>query len=318
MDTPSLLPRLALALLAALPRPGAAQAAGETPEPRPLVVATNTILADMAAEVAGPDAEVHCLVPRGVDLHGYEPRPSDVAQLARASLVVANGAGFEPWIERLVANSGFSGTIVHASRGCPLLEWGGEAHAHGHDESCGASGHGTVDPHAWQDLANGIRYVEAIRAGLAAADPARAAAYAERARAYTERLGALDAAIRARFEAIPPERRRILTSHEALAYFGRAYGLEIVPLRGLDLMREPDARRLAALVDELRARRIRAIFVEAVSNPKMLEQLARDTGTALGGELFTDSVGAPGTPAATYLGMLRENADRIARALAAE
>jgi zinc/manganese transport system substrate-binding protein len=288
---------------------------------RPLVVASNTILADMTARVAGDAAEIRCLVPQGVDLHGFEPRPSDVAALSRAALVVANGADFEPWLDKLVESSGYRGPVVHAASDCPLIERGadpGPEHGHGHpiDREHEHDHGGVLDPHAWQDVTNGIRYVTAICDALVAVDPKGEAGYRERARAYTAELESLDRHIRELFAGIAPDDRSIVTSHDSLGYFGRAYGLRIVPLRGLDSRQEPDARAIAALVDELRAQKVRAIFVEAVSNPKMLQQLARDTGVSLGGELYTDSVGPAGSPAATYAGMMRENARRIAAALA--
>ncbi len=282
---------------------------------RPVVVTTNTILADITREVAGDGVEVRCLVAAGTDLHGFEPKAGDVAALATAGLVVVNGAGFEPWLPKLLAGAGFAGTVVEAVRDVPLLERG---HDHGHeDHDHHAHDHGgaSQDPHAWQDPANGVRYALNIRDALAALDPAGAERYQRRARLYVAQLEALDAWARRIFAALPRADRAIVTSHDALAYFGAAYELEILPVRGLDTRREPDARQIAALVDTLRAGRARALFVESVSNPQTLQRLARDSGVSLGGELHTDSLGAPGTAADSYLGLLRENTLAIAEAL---
>lgn len=299
---------LIVSLLAAARLPGSDRA-------RPVVLTTNTILADMTREIAGDTAEVQCLVPTGVDLHGFDPTPRDIAPILEADLVVANGAGFEPWLDRFLAASGYSGPVAKAAERCPLLDAAGHVHEHddhGHDHD-----HGEVDPHAWQDPANGLRYITAIRDALVLAHPAGAENYRRRARLYAAQVEALDAWARRLFGLVPAERRVIVTSHDSLAYFGRAYGIEIVPLRGLDSRAEPDAKQLATTVDLLRSRRARALFVEAVTNPRMLEQIARDTGVTVGGELFTDSLAPAGAPGASYLGMLRENTLRILTAIEA-
>ncbi|MBE2214352.1 MAG: zinc ABC transporter substrate-binding protein [Opitutaceae bacterium] len=291
--------------------------------PRPIVVTTNTILADMTREITGDAAEVRCLVPAGTDLHGFDPTPRDIAPLLEADLVVANGAGFEPWLGRFLAASGYSGPVVQASDSCALLtaeaenapdEHHGHDGAHDHDT---AHDHGAFDPHAWQDPRLALRYVANIRDALVQAHPSGAESYRRRARLYAAQIETLDAWARRLFSLLPQDRRVLVTSHDSLAYFGRTYGLEIVPLRGVDARTEPDAKQLAATVDLLRSRRARALFVEAVSNPRLLEQLARDTGVAIGGELFTDSLGPTGSPAASYLGMVRENTLRILAALEA-
>jgi len=270
-----------------------------------VVVTTNTILADMTAEICGEDATVQCLIARGVEPHGFEPVPADVARLAEAALLVANGAGSEPWLDSLVAASGFSGQLVKATDACELIL-----------RSAETAGTKVPDPHAWQDPACGLRYVAAIRNALIQADPKNEKRYRERARLYTAQLEVLDSWIRRLLAPLPPERRRFVTSHDSLAYFARAYQLDVIPIRGLDVGHEPDAAQLARLVDELRDRRAAAIFAESQEGEKLLEQLARDTHARFGGYLFTDSLAPSGAPAGTYLGMLRENALTLAEALA--
>jgi len=271
---------------------------------RIVAVATNTILADMTAEIAGDHVTVHCLIARGVELHGFEPLPADVTQLSGATLLIANGAGSEPWLERLVAASEFRGKLVRTTDACEL-----------DSRPTGAGGASIPDPHAWQDPSYGIRYVTAIRNALREADPKHADAYRERARLYIAQLDVLDAWIRRLLAPLPPEKRQFVTSHDSLAYFGRAYRLRIIPIKGLDIGHEPDAAHLARLVDELRGQALGAIFAESTGSQKLLEQLAQDTNSRLGGNLFTDSLGPLGSPAGSYLGMLRENALTLAEAL---
>lgn len=293
---------------------GFAAAAAE--EPRTLVViATNTIVADMAREIAGDAAEVRCLVAPGVDLHGFDPTPRDIAPLIKADLVVANGGGFEPWLPRFLAASGYEGPVAHAIDGCTLIAHTDEPADHDHADH--DHDHGEADPHAWHDPACGARYVANIRDALATIDPERGELYRRRARLYAAQIEATGTWARRLFALVPPERRRIITAHDSLAYFGRAFGLEILPLRGIDSRAEPDARQLAAIVDALREARASALFAETVNSPRMLSQIARDTGAVFGGELLTDSLAAPGAPGSTYVGMLRENTLRVLAAIEA-
>jgi len=309
---------LLFSLLAGLLAAGASVRAAE--RARPVVLTTNTILADMTREIAGDAIEVQCLVPAGVDLHGFDPTPRDIAPLLEADLVVANGAGFEPWLDRFLAASGYAGPVAKASDGCDLIAGGHDEHHHEHDDAHGHDhdhDHAEVDPHAWQDPRNALRYVANIRDALVRIHPAGAEDIRRRARLYAAQIEVVDAWARRLFALLPAGQRVIVTSHDSLAYFGRTYGLEIVPLRGLDARAEPDAQQIAAIVDLLRTRRARALFAETVSNPRVLEQIARDAGVTLGGELHTDSLAAAGAPASTYLGMVRENTLRVLAALEA-
>ena len=292
--------------------------ASQPRQARPTIVAANTILADMVREVAGTTVNIHCLVPAGVDIHGFEPKPADVAHLSGCDLVVFNGAGFEPWLQKLLQASGYKGPRLEATRGVALLQRGAGDHVRAQDRGIGdadRAGETELDPHAWQSAANGIRYVLNIRDVLVQLVPDARTQIELRTQLYVAQLEALHSWMRRVLTVIPAGDRRIVTSHDSFAYLGQACGLEILPTRGLDSSQEPDARQVAALVDELREKKVRAIFVEAVSNPKMLEQLARDTGAAIGGELFSDSLGPRDTCADSYLGMLRENTLTIVDAL---
>mgnify|MGYP001548453303 CR=1 FL=1 len=291
-----------LILSAALP--AAAHAA--TP---PLVVTSFSILADLVREIAGDRVKIVSLVGPDQDLHAYEPKPADLRTLAGADLLVLNGLGVEGWSARMAQASGFKGRIVVASNGIAPLPpaTGGAAGADAAD--------GQFDPHAWQDVANVKRYVANIRDALAAIDPAGAAACAAAATAYLARLDRLDADIRAAYAPIPPARRRVITTHDALAYYGRAYGLTFRAPLGLSTESEPSAKDIAALERQITAEHITALFFENISNHTLLRQIARDTGARVGGVLYSDGRSPPGGPAATYIAMMRDNLAQIVAAL---
>ena len=286
------------------------------------VVATFTILGDMAKTVGGEHVAVTTLVGPDGDAHVYEPTPADARALAEADLVMVNGLGFEGWIDRLVKASGYKGPIIVASEGiAPLKAEGEHGHGHGHAHgSQGASsdgkahGHDTPDPHAWQDLANGRVYVANIAKALAAADPAHAESHRSRAAAYDRDLAALDRDIRRRLGAIPADRRKVITSHDAFQYFGRAYGIGFHAPVGLSTESEPSAGEVAALIRQMKAEGIRALFVENITDRRLMQQLAREAGAIIGGTLYSDSLSGPDGPARTYLDMFRHNASEIAKA----
>lgn len=281
--------------LAGLPWPALADT------PRKLqVVASFSILADLVREVAGDAADVSSLVGANADAHVFEPRPSDLQRLARADLVVVNGLGFEGWIERLVRSSGYRGPVVVASDGIVPRRVG---HA--------------PDPHAWQSLQHAQRYVENIRAALERAAPAHAAALKARAAAYGTRLAELDAESRAAFEVVPRERRRIISSHDAFGYLGDAYGLTFLAPRGWNTDADPSAAEFAALVRQVRQQKALALFVENISDRRLVERIAQETGARVGGTLHSDALSPPGTAADSYLRLYRHNVQTLAGALRA-
>ena len=262
------------------------------------VVTTFTILADIVRNVGGEHVALTTLVGPDGDAHVYEPTPADARALARADLVVVNGLGFEGWIDRLVEVSGYRGPVVVASEGIAALTAEGDQ----------------PDPHAWQDLASGRLDVANIVRALAAADPAHANEYRRRAEAYDRKLAMLDREVKSRLDAFPRDRRKVITSHDAFRYFGRAYGIDFHAPVGLSTENEPSAGEVAALIRQMRHEDINALFVENITDPRLVGQLAREAGAVIGGRLYSDSLSGPTGPAPTYLDMFRHNVGEIARA----
>lgn len=284
--------------LIALPLPVFAQ----SNTPRPLrVVASFSILADMAREIGGSAVEVAALVGPDSDAHVFQPSPADARRLANAELVVVNGLGFEGWMDRLVRSSGYRGPVLVASEGVPVRRMGREP-----------------DPHAWQDLANAQRYAANLRDAMARARPASAAEIGQRCASYIERLQALDREVRARFDAVPRQHRRAISSHDAFGYFGAAYGIEFLAPQGMNTDSEASAASVARLIDQIRREDVRAVFVENISDPRLVQRIAREGGGIVGGRLYSDALSAPGTEADTYLKLFAHNATTIASALSAK
>lgn len=273
---------------------------------RLFVVATFTILADLVRQVGGDRVEVVSLVGPNGDVHAYAPSPADSRKLAAARLIVENGLNLEGWISRLAKASASKARIVVASAGVsPREEHGDHDHAHG----------GT-DPHAWQNVANAKIYVANIRDGLIAANPSGKADYAARARAYLEKLDALDAYVRAAVAKIPADRRRIVTTHDAFGYFGQAYGIELAAPAGVSTEAAVSARDVGKIIAQIKKDKFPAVFLENVSDPRLIDQIARETGAKIGGTLYSDSLSGPDGAAGTYIDMVRHNISELTKALA--
>jgi zinc/manganese transport system substrate-binding protein len=274
------------------------------------VVASFSILADMAREIGGERVQVVALVGPNSDGHVYQPKPSDAREVAEAKLVIVNGLGFEGWLDRLVRAAGYGGPVVTASEGiAPLaLESG-----HDHDHGAARTGRRTVkpaklaDPHAWQDLKNGQVYARNIAAGLAKADPANAAHYTSRGEAYARQLAELDGFVRAELAAIAPAKRKVITSHDAFQYFGRAYGVAFLSPLGVSTESEPSAGEVAKLIRQIRAEGVKALFIENMTDKRLVDQIAREAGGVLGGTLYSDALSDAAGPAGSYVRMFRHN-----------
>lgn len=262
------------------------------------VVASFSILADMTREVAGPAAAVRSLVPPDGDVHVYEPRPSDLLAIRGAALVVTNGLGLEGWLARLLPASASTALVVVAAAAVTPRRLGAG-----------------LDPHAWQDPRNGILYARAIADGLASVAPDQAAAIQARAGDYARRIAEMDAWIGQQIATVPPEQRRILTSHDAFFYFGARYGIEFIGVQGIDTESEPSAADIAALVRQVRAEKVKAVFVENMANPALIRTVARESGVVLGPAVYSDALSPPGGPADTYLKMFRHNVTQFVKAM---
>ncbi len=254
------------------------------------VVASFSILADLLRNISGDTVEITTLVGPDADAHVFEPTPADARRLAEADLVVVNGLGFEGWLDRLVRASGYRGPVMVASTGIVPRRLGNE-----------------TDPHAWQDLNHARRYVVNLHQALVRARPAEAAVLQQRAAAYLAELAALDAQARKTFAGIPPSQRRVITSHDAFGYFGAAYGLVFVAPQGLSTDSEASASTVAKLIEQIRRDGVRAVFVENITDPRLVERIAREGGVALGGRLYSDALSKPGTAADTYLKLFAHN-----------
>lgn len=279
------------------------------------VIASFSILGDMVARVGGDRVSVTTLVGADGDAHVYEPTPDDVKAVARAKLLVVNGLGFEGWMDRLAEASGYKGPVTIASTGVVPRQMVEEEN-HSDTEANDHHDHEGVDPHAWQDVANAVSYVKNIAAGLDAADPEGKPTYEANATAYIAELEALDAEARTAMSALPVERRKIITSHDAFGYFSAAYGLALLAPEGVSTESEASASDVARLIRQIRQDAIPAIFVENIKDRRLIDQIAAETHAVVGGELYTDALSAKDGPAPTYVGMIRHNIGTLTEALA--
>jgi zinc/manganese transport system substrate-binding protein len=269
--------------------------------PAPRVVASFSILADMARELAPAGVQVTALVGPNADAHVYAPSPADGKRLAEADLVLINGLGFEGWIERMVKISGYRGTVAVASQGI-------QARTGGH--------HGT-DPHAWQDLTLARRYASNISAAFIQRWPAQRDEIARRDADYGGRIGSLDRQVREWLSVVPRAQRRVITSHDAFGYFGAAYEVDFLAPQGWNTHSEPSAAAVARLIRQIKKDGVRAIFIENISDPRLVERIAREGGVRIGGTLYSDAQSKPDGPAPTYLRLIEHNARSLAAALQA-
>ena len=265
------------------------------------VVVTFSILQDLVNEIVSPDIVVRTLVQSDADTHSYQMRPSDAQTVTKAQLLVSNGLGLETWLPRLLGATEFRGRHVVASDGIdPLHRAQWLSHA----------GAGT-DPHAWQDVSCVRQYVANIAAGVVAVDPANATIHHLRAKAFDQRLAALDDWIKSQIETVPVAKRQVLTGHDAFGYFARAYGVRFVASQGMSTESEPTARDIAAIISMVRRLHIKALFIENLTNPTLIRQIAEDADAVVGPPLYSDALSSRGGPAATYEAMMRYNVNAL-------
>ncbi len=265
------------------------------------VVSSCSIFADMTDNIAGDLINLKSIVPIGGDPHTYSPTPQNARIVEKADLVLINGLTFEGWIEELIENSGTKGETVLITTGVETLK------SQEYENS--------ADPHAWMTAKNGLIYIENIKNALIAADPKNTDAYEKNHAAYRETLTALHAEMTAEIAKIPEDKRILITSHDAFSYFGQAYGLRVEPILGVSTEADVQTSDMIRVAKAIKNYQIPALFVESTINPKILQQIAQDNDIVVGGELFADSLGDTDSEGATYVGMLRHNAQTIARAL---
>lgn len=271
-------------------------AAVPTPPQAPIhVVASFSIIADLVREVGGDKVEVVSLIPINADPHVYEPLPSDIKKLHKADIVFVNGLGFEGWLDRLIKAVGFKGNVtVVSDHVYPRLVF-----------------ERTIirDPHAWHSVPNAKIYVINIRDALIAYAPAFRDYFVRRTEAYLKRLTDLDASIRQRIDKIPPIQRKIITAHDAFSYFGNTYGVQFLAPKGVSTDAEAKVKNIVKLIEQIKKHNIKTLFVENIADPKIIQQLEKETGARIGGTLYSDALSAPNGPAPTYIQMVTYNVD---------
>ncbi len=281
---------------------------------KPNVIASFSIIGDMVREVAGDNVELTILVGANGDAHEYQPTASDAKKLANADLVLVNGLGFEGWLQRLVKSADYKGKISVVSQGIKTLEVAAEESHHSehkhHEEQEGAK-----DPHAWQDLENGKIYVKNIADALSIADKENSKLYQYRAAEYIKKLDALHKSIKGEFSKIPAEKRKVITTHDAFAYFAKAYGIEFTSLQGVSTESEASAADMARIIEQVRAKKASALFLENMTDSRLIKQLQKDTGAYIGGTLYSDALSSENEPAGNYIAMFGHNSAELIKAM---
>jgi zinc/manganese transport system substrate-binding protein len=263
------------------------------------IVASFSILGDFVKNVGGERVDVTTLVGADGDVHVYAPAPADARKIADAKLLVINGLGLEGWLPRLLQAAGGKAPIITATRGIAPLNLGSDA-----------------DPHAWQSVENAKKYVANIRDALAAADPADAEVFRKGAEAYLAKLDALDREVRQAVTQIPERRRKVISTHDAFGYFAAAYGIQFIAPLGVSTESEASARDIAGIITQIKAEKIPAVFLENISDPRLIRRISAETGARVGGTLFSDSLTGEKGDAPTYIDMVRHNIKALTSALA--
>ncbi len=258
------------------------------------VVTSFSILEDLVKELGGQYVSVVNLVGRNSDAHMYQPKPSDAVAIAKADLVVFNGLGFEGWIPRLIKNSGYKNQQIIASRGVDAIKNGKE-----------------IDPHAWQSFHNIRLYIQNISQMLIQLRPQHVEALTKRQQKYLDSVSNLEQRLKKQFASIPPNKRIVVTSHDAFGYLGREFKIQFLAPLGLSLEVEASAEDVATIIDQIREQNVKALFVENINNPRLLELISAETNVTIGGRLYSDALSEVEGPASTYLKMMRYNIESL-------
>jgi len=265
------------------------------------VLATASMIADMAQQIAGEKLSVECIVPIGGDPHLYDPVPDDARKAAQADLILKNGLTFEGWLQELIDNSGTKATQILVTKGVKSIE--SLAYAN------------SADPHAWMNVANGLIYIKNIYEAIIALDPSNKDYYTSNYNAYKAKLEYLDQYIIDRVQSIPSKNRVLITSHDAFQYYGRKYGIQLEAILGTSTDAEEQTSDIMRVNKVIRSRKVPAVFIESTVNPKLLKQIATDNDVVIGGSLYADSIGDKDSPAPTYYDMMKYNTETIVAAL---
>ncbi len=269
---------------------------------KPRIVATTTIISDITRQIAGDQIDVITLLAPGIDPHDYEPVPIDLQVISQAKLILANGAGLEPWLNKITESTVTTDKVVYVSKGLTT---------HSLPNST------TIDPHLWFDVNNAIHYTEQIRAGLIAIDPANAETYRSNAAGYIAQLKELDTWISDQVNTLPIDKRLLITNHDTFGYFAARYGFTVIgtifPANGAEA--SPSAQQIADLVNSIKHSQAKAIFTENTLNPELANTIAQEAGVKIVTKLYTDSLGPNGSPASTYIDMMRYDVQTIVEAL---
>jgi len=277
-------------------------AQAQAPEKLP-VVATFSILADFARNVGGERIEVTALVGPDGDTHVYQPKPADAKELGAARLILVNGLCLEGWIDRLIKASGARAPVIVTTKDISPQQMREE-------------GRIGPDPHAWQSIANAKIYVANIRDALITVDPGGALVYRANADNYLGKLDVLEKDVTAEIAKIPPGRRQIITTHDAFGYFGTAYGFRFIAPEGVSTETEASARDVAKIIRQIKAQNIPAVFLENVTDPRLVKSIASESGAKVGGTLYSDALSSPDGPGGSYIEMMRNNIRELSAALA--
>jgi len=265
------------------------------------IVASASMISDMAQQIIGPLHDVEMIVPIGGDPHLHEPTPSNARMVANADLVFINGLTFEGWINELIENSGTSASVITVTKGVQPLT--------------SQTYKNSADPHAWMDVSNAITYVENIANAIIKLDPKNKSVYQERLENYKAQLVSLDMEIENSIKSIPERQRILITSHDAFQYYGKRYGIRLEAIMGISTEAQAQTADITRVNRVIREQGVPAIFIESTINPKMMQQLAQDNKISIGGKLYADSLGDKDSPASTYIDMLRYNTQTITAAL---
>ncbi|MEN9842568.1 MAG: hypothetical protein RLZZ612_397 [Pseudomonadota bacterium] len=271
-------------------------------------VATFSILGDLVQQVGGERVKVETLVGAGGDAHVFQPKPTHAQQIAQAQVIFMNGLGFEGWMTRLLKSANTKVQAVAVSDGIKPQKEQADDHGHGH-------GHGHTDPHAWQSVPNVMVYVKNIATALCRVDASGCKAYEQRASAYTSGLQQLQQDIKTAWQAIPEAQRKVITTHDAFGYYASAYGVRFLAAQGVSTDSEASAKGVAKLIQQIKKERIKALFVENISDARLIEQIGRETGAKPAGTLYSDSLSAADGPAATYVQMMRYNTQQLTKVI---